>query len=438
MRFVSSDMSSTRGGQTSTQRMQPLQVSMSIVTVAGWRGIVPSRNTQVPEGQRRGGSHPQAATRSAAATCSAPRVMQSVFVSISFRRCGGSTSPSAACSDATATTPVVATSAPSAIMLAPIGCPIAFAISVAGTGTRLIPSHTGGAVTRRELKTSTPPGSAFLPSAGSPSGCMASRAQADGTIGGVTISRSAMTTVDSLEPPRIIPMKRPNIMTCLPSPMAACASSLATSWMPCPPMPVMMITRSTRARLAPPARERQRGNGRVSSGRAIDPIAPELWQRRGDDPQHEERGHPAAHDREGRACDGGHEARLGGADLVGGADEDHVDAAHPAAERVGGGELDRRAAHHHAHLIGYVVCYVGEHREGKPARDPEDDGGETVDAHRCEQRHPGAPDGRQDGERERHHERAQLERRGEEPVAPRADAQDLGRVDGQQRGGAPE
>src|SRR5882724_5153536 len=54
MRFVSSDMSSTRGGQTSTQRTQPLQVSMSMVTVAGWRGIVPSRNTRVPEGQRSG------------------------------------------------------------------------------------------------------------------------------------------------------------------------------------------------------------------------------------------------------------------------------------------------------------------------------------------------------------------------------------------------
>ena len=39
MRFVSSDMTSTRGGQTSTHSTQPLQVSMSIVTVAGWRGI---------------------------------------------------------------------------------------------------------------------------------------------------------------------------------------------------------------------------------------------------------------------------------------------------------------------------------------------------------------------------------------------------------------
>ena len=42
--------------------------------------------------------------------------MQSVFVSISFRRCGGSTSPSAACSDATATTPVVPTSAPFSVV----------------------------------------------------------------------------------------------------------------------------------------------------------------------------------------------------------------------------------------------------------------------------------------------------------------------------------
>src|SRR3989442_7306355 len=164
---------------------------------------------------------------------------------------------------------------------------------------------------------------------------MASRARAEGTSGGVTISRSAMTTVDSLEPPRIIPMKRPNIMTCLPSRMAACASSLATSWMPCPPMPVMMITRSTRARLAPPSRERQRGNGRVSSGRAIDPIAPELWQRRGDDPQHEERGHPAAHDRAERAGERGHEAPLDGPHLAGGVDEDHIDAALTAPQRVG-------------------------------------------------------------------------------------------------------
>src|SRR2546427_3026677 len=47
-------------------------------------------------------------------------------------------------------------------------------------------------------------------------------------------------------------------------------------------------------------------------------------------------------------------------------------------------------------LFPYTTLFrshVGEHREGKPAREPEDDGGEAVDAHRCEQRHPGAPDG---------------------------------------------
>ena len=50
----------------------------------------------------------------------------------------------------------------------------------------------------------------------------------------------------------------------------------------------------------------------------------------------------------------------------------------------------------------------------------------------------GAPDGRTDHEHERGQERADLERRAEEPVAARSDVQDLGGVDRQQRGGAAE
>ena len=50
----------------------------------------------------------------------------------------------------------------------------------------------------------------------------------------------------------------------------------------------------------------------------------------------------------------------------------------------------------------------------------------------------GAPDGRTDHEHRARRERADLERRAEEPVAARADVQDLGGVDRQQRGGAAE
>src|SRR6516165_6898201 len=41
-------MTRTRGGQTSTQSTQPLQRSMSMVTVAGWRGIPTTALTRPP------------------------------------------------------------------------------------------------------------------------------------------------------------------------------------------------------------------------------------------------------------------------------------------------------------------------------------------------------------------------------------------------------
>ena len=91
-----------------------------------------------------------------------------------------------------------------------------------------------------------PPVSILLASLASPSPCMARTPQTCGTIGGVRISASATTTVDSLEPPRIVPMKTPNVITCRPSRIAAWASSLAISWMPWPPMPSMTTARSMR------------------------------------------------------------------------------------------------------------------------------------------------------------------------------------------------
>ena len=113
------------------------------------------------------------------------------------------------------------------------------------------PSHTGGwPVEARVRDQHARRARSSHRTSASPSPCIASTPQARGTIGGVMISSSAITTVDSLEPPRIMPMNMPNIMTCLRSRMPACARSLATSWTPCPPSPVMTIARSTARRLA--------------------------------------------------------------------------------------------------------------------------------------------------------------------------------------------
>jgi len=49
--LLSSDITSTFGGHTSTQSTHPLQVSTSIVTVAA-RRIAATGNTRVPERQR--------------------------------------------------------------------------------------------------------------------------------------------------------------------------------------------------------------------------------------------------------------------------------------------------------------------------------------------------------------------------------------------------
>src|SRR5262245_29387700 len=53
MWFVSVDMTRTCGGHTSTHRTQPLQVSVSMVTVAGCRGMRVIRNTRGYGLQRR-------------------------------------------------------------------------------------------------------------------------------------------------------------------------------------------------------------------------------------------------------------------------------------------------------------------------------------------------------------------------------------------------
>jgi hypothetical protein len=63
------------------------------------------------------------------------------------------------------------------------------------------------------LRTTTPPARTLGSSFARPSGCIASTPQNSGTMGGDTIASSASTTVDSLEPPRIMPMKMPNIIT---------------------------------------------------------------------------------------------------------------------------------------------------------------------------------------------------------------------------------
>ena len=98
-----------------------------------------------------------AAPPAASVTQAAPRSRHARLDATCFWRCGGRTVASDSTSDDTATTPVAAASVPSAIMLAPSGCPIALASSVAGTATSRTPSQPGARVTIVALRTSTPP-----------------------------------------------------------------------------------------------------------------------------------------------------------------------------------------------------------------------------------------------------------------------------------------
>src|SRR5262245_27603988 len=90
-----------------------------------------------------------------------------------------------------------------------------------------------------------PPGRSFPSTGGKYSSCMASAAHARDTTGGAVIGASAITTVLSVLPPRIMPPYSPRNVTSRASTVAARASTCAASWTPWPPMPVMSTSRST-------------------------------------------------------------------------------------------------------------------------------------------------------------------------------------------------
>src|SRR6058998_937770 len=85
--------------------------------------------------------------------------------------------------------------------------------------------------------------------------------------------------------------------------------------------------------------------------RLVRPVAAQPRQPCRDDRDDREAAESPADDGERGARERGDEAGLRRAELVRRADEDHVDGAHAAAERVGRRELDRRVAQDDADLI---------------------------------------------------------------------------------------
>ena len=106
--------------------------------------------------------------------------------------------------------------------------------------------------------------------------------------------------------------------------------------------------------------------------------------------------HPQQRDRDGadaaehggrhRAEQGGGDAALELAELVGGVDEQEVHGADTAAHFVGGGELDQREADHHADGVGGAQDHQRQHRQPHPLRQREHHRGHAEHDHGLE--HP--------------------------------------------------
>ena len=82
---------------------------------------------------------------------------------------------------------------------------------------------------------------------------------------------------------------------------------------------------------------------------------------------HDQTRHAATDHGEHRAGQRRDHARLEGAELVRGADEDGFDRRHPAAQGVWSSQLNRVLAHDHAHLIGHADQRVRRHRQRQRA-----------------------------------------------------------------------
>src|SRR5579871_6717307 len=130
-----------------------------------------------------------------------------------------------------------------------IGEPSSMAVEVAGTSNTVhesrstVSSKTGVLTTKRE------PGRRRSRTDDQYLWCRTIADQVREMSGGACRGPSPTTTVESELPPRIIPEYTPKSITCLPSRVAARASTWAASCTPWPPMPVSITSRSVPIRL---------------------------------------------------------------------------------------------------------------------------------------------------------------------------------------------
>ena len=102
-----------------------------------------------------------------------------------------------------------------------------------------------------------------------------------------------------------------------------------------------------------------------------------------------DRQHPADHDRRHGADECGGDARLEGAELVRGADEDHLDRVHASPELIRGDEGQDRLPEDDAHHVGGASRREREQRQPHRLGEAEDDDRHAVEGDHSEQRPPG-------------------------------------------------
>ena len=138
-----------------------------------------------------------------------------------------------------------------------------------------------------------------------------------------------------------------------------------------------------RARRVPTARSRAPLTGLGDGRGRPELVEPVDVAKVGEEPRPRDRDadreHAADHDGRHRADERRRDARLEGAELVRGADEDHLDGVDPAAQLVGRHEREDRLAEHDAHHVDAAARREREEREPHRLREPEHDHRDAVE-----------------------------------------------------------